>query len=1244
MRLLVSTLAAMVLVANIFGQGTVTFDESFRNVKQTNLNLRVATLTNTAATATSIAGYNADKKLASISIATNLTFDGTTLGVTNVANAQIAAGANISESKVDTLLTRDTEWDTEAEVEAIWGGNIIKATEIDTEAELETILGGINLLNKTAVDTQAEFESLLFALPSGGGSSTLSAEAAAGATTVTLSTVPAGLGLNQGYIVIDAWTTNAEIRRVSSVAGNVVTLVTPLTKIMTTLSFDAATKKITATAAETISQFFPGARITITGSASNNGTFTVADYPAKGVYDGTYITVNEALVNEAAGASVTVTMNLNRTHPVGAQVIWTGGPTLATWYGAKPSGATADAAANRIGIQRMLDDAFYCNFSDVYFPGGLAGRYYINAPLYVEKLTHLQSPHHKSGVIAATSAFPTWNDDVAMLVTRRNGLPCRAVNGGNDRYYITGLGIDGVSVAYLKSPSYTSSARDGNGYTETGTTNFAIHATLTKKVNEHSGLVFRALSGGTGGNAVRIAFVNNGASQSLDVTVAGNDITVALATSGASAVTSTANDVLAAVNADAEANLLVQASLLYGDDGTGVVTAFAMTAFMAGSAPFVAADVGRSIYVGRKEGARHIVALVNAHTVHMDGDAWDRSQAGTVWAVSPINGLLGSYNQTTVIQDLRIEETPGYAFYATGCQEATIKNLLINGAGIHVRIRDSQFVDIYNLNCEKGADTFVSHETSSSSLLSRQNNIHTAHFEGQSMPIDAIRGSKYNFSGNFFANIFWTIDKASTVLKLRGNFPSTYGFVNMAFSGPNSGPLFIDDDNRGYKVLMTAFASSGAGSQSFVVPHWFVNEGGIDTIRNVVSKTTTYTATVMDEVILADATGGAFTVTLPSATFLKRLTFTIKRANSGANAVTVGTTSGQTFVDTGATTFALNNQHDLLRVVSDGANWRILDRPVSGVAKTPATAAENIIEASADVVPLTIDGRAAGQTARLTEWRSTADAVLSYVKADGDFGVKRRLIFQESPKYSIENDLSKFEVINNAISQLSIDGNGNFTVRPGLSDGRFIVGAAGSFNARLNVGSGGAADVAQIIRGVTSQTGDLLRFENVTPTTLARFNKGGYLGLRQTTAPADADVSTSEIMPWLDHTVDATMVKFKAKDSSGTVRNGALALEGDSAVSLTADDQAVATANVNYISLSSDNGTAANRTFTITAGYRGKRLTIEWTGTNAGEIVDDSASGGGAVRLSATWTPTQYDTLSLIHNGTDWIETGRSAN
>jgi hypothetical protein len=69
----------------------------------------------------------------------------------------------------------------------------------------------------------------------------------------------------------------------------------------TDISFDSATKKITRTAGGFNStNLANGHKVVVTGSTSNNGTYTIASFTD------TQITINETLVNESAGASVTV--------------------------------------------------------------------------------------------------------------------------------------------------------------------------------------------------------------------------------------------------------------------------------------------------------------------------------------------------------------------------------------------------------------------------------------------------------------------------------------------------------------------------------------------------------------------------------------------------------------------------------------------------------------------------------------------------------------------------------------------------------------------------------------------------------------------------------------------------------------------------------------------------------------------------------------------------------------------------
>lgn len=92
--------------------------------------------------------------------------------------------------------------------------------------------------------------------------------------------------------------------------------------------------------------------------------------------------------------------------------------------------------------------------------------------------------------------------------------------------------------------------------------------------------------------------------------------------------------------------------------------------------------------------------------------------------------------------------------------------------------------------------------------------------------------------------------------------------------------------------------------------------------KTIVTETSAYTVTTDDEVIIADATGGAFAVTLLAASGRAGRVFWIKKSDSSANAVTV-TAAGSDKID-GAATYALSAQYDSIGIISDGTNWQII--------------------------------------------------------------------------------------------------------------------------------------------------------------------------------------------------------------------------------------------------------------------------------------------------------------------------------
>jgi len=81
------------------------------------------------------------------------------------------------------------------------------------------------------------------------------------------------------------------------------------------------------------------------------------------------------------------------------------------------------------------------------------------------------------------------------------------------------------------------------------------------------------------------------------------------------------------------------------------------------------------------------------------------------------------------------------------------------------------------------------------------------------------------------------------------------------------------------------------------------------------------TLTNQDDIIYADATGGAITITLPDARKFWGYSFTIKRINAGANAVTVD--AGASTID-GSASYPITVQYEAITPTSDGSQWWIV--------------------------------------------------------------------------------------------------------------------------------------------------------------------------------------------------------------------------------------------------------------------------------------------------------------------------------
>lgn len=162
-----------------------------------------------------------------------------------------------------------------------------------------------------------------------------------------------------------------------------------------------------------------------------------------------------------------------------------------------------------------------------------------------------------------------------------------------------------------------------------------------------------------------------------------------------------------------------------------------------------------------------------------------------------------------------------------------------------------------------------------------------------------------------------TTNPSSTVDIVGGSalLPVPATAISDANTAASQYSLYLDEIN---KTLNVKWKESGGGVYSKIIH----TQGPLTTVLS--TKTATYTIIATDSIILANATTGAFTITLPTAVGITGRQYTVKRTNAGANNVTVGTTSSQT-ID-GATTKTLGGQWSFVTVVSDGANWVIVSQ------------------------------------------------------------------------------------------------------------------------------------------------------------------------------------------------------------------------------------------------------------------------------------------------------------------------------
>lgn len=101
-------------------------------------------------------------------------------------------------------------------------------------------------------------------------------------------------------------------------------------------------------------------------------------------------------------------------------------------------------------------------------------------------------------------------------------------------------------------------------------------------------------------------------------------------------------------------------------------------------------------------------------------------------------------------------------------------------------------------------------------------------------------------------------------------------------------------------------------------------------VPSVSTKTTTATLTLADDIVLADSTSGAFTITLPTAIGNQGKTYDIKKIDNNLTQIIIDA-NGAELIE-GFSDTRLSTLGESIRIVSDNVGWKLLARVIPSIS------------------------------------------------------------------------------------------------------------------------------------------------------------------------------------------------------------------------------------------------------------------------------------------------------------------------
>lgn len=198
-------------------------------------------------------------------------------------------------------------------------------------------------------------------------------------------------------------------------------------------------------------------------------------------------------------------------------------------------------------------------------------------------------------------------------------------------------------------------------------------------------------------------------------------------------------------------------------------------------------------------------------------------------------------------------------------------------------------------------------------------------------------GDNLGFVGSrgYGTSQFAASNTSSIIMQAIENFTNTANGTSIIFNATPTGSVTLAE---GFRVA-TAGVTLGPQSSSTAIHQ--VNGGLNQTTRTVTASTFTVDTTTTDYVVFTDSTSNAITITLPTPTNGRTLTFSDKTGKAGTNAITITHHASETI--NGQTSYIINEDYGGVTLTSDGTNWTATAIPDTGIFISTKTTSYTVV-------------------------------------------------------------------------------------------------------------------------------------------------------------------------------------------------------------------------------------------------------------------------------------------------------------